>query len=164
MSERDGAAIARSILAGALSGMRGAAGPALAALQLRDARVSRRDRLPRRLLAAESAPRVAAAIAAGEVAADKHTGMPERVAAPALLARAAAGALAAVALVPRRASLRVVVAHGLIGAGAAILTTNLSYHARQRLARWNGTGDRLVALAEDAFTYGGGVLAMRRMR
>lgn len=164
MSATDGAAIARSVIAGALSGMRSAAGPALAAWQLKDQRVGRRDRLPRRLLAAEHAPQVAAALATGELLADKHPNMPNRTDVPSLVGRAAAGALAAVALVPRRASMRVMLAHALIGAGAAILTTHLSYHARRRLARANGHGDRLVALAEDALTYGGGALALRRLR
>src|SRR5512140_1497258 len=122
VSERNGTAIARSVLAGVLSGMRSAAGPTLAVWQLRDVRASRRDRLARRLLAGEHAPQVAAVLAAGELLADKYPRIPNRTAPPALLARAAAGALAAAALVPRRASARVVLAHALIGAGAAVLS------------------------------------------
>lgn len=164
MSDRDGAAIARSIVAGALSGLRSASGPALAAWELRDTRKRKQDRLPRRLLASDHALQVTGAMAAGEALADKHPDMPNRTSPPALVGRAAAGAIAAVALVSRRASLKVVFAHALIGAGAAILSTHLSYHARRLATRESGGHGTLVALAEDALTYAGGALAMRSTR
>lgn len=161
MSDRDGAAIARSVVAGALSGLRSASGPALAAWELRDTRPRRKDRLPRRLLASEHAVEVTSAMAAGELLADKHPDMPNRTSAPALVGRATAGAVAAVALVSRKASLRVVLAHALLGAGAAVVSTYLSYHARRLAVERTGAPDTFVALAEDALTYAGGALAMR---
>lgn len=164
MTEKDATAIARSIIAGALSGLRSASGPTLAAWALRDARPRRGDPLPRRLLASEHAVEVTGAMAAGEVLADKHPQMPDRTSPPALAGRAAAGAIAAAALVPRRASVRVVFAHALIGAGAAIIATHLSYRARRAAVEQGGASDRLVAVAEDALTYVGGALAMRGVR
>jgi uncharacterized membrane protein len=154
----------RSLLAGAVSGLRSASGPALAAWQLHDKRTSRRDRLPRRILGSEHAREVTGAMAAGEVLADKHPDMPSRLEAPALIGRAVAGAVAAAALVPRRASTRVLVGHALVGAGAAMLSTFLSYHARRSAVQRGGAPDPLVAIVEDALTYGGGALLMSRLR
>lgn len=163
-SDRDGLAIVRSVLVGAVSGLRSAAGPALAARELHHARARRRGALPRRVLAAEPATKVTAALAAGELLADKHPDIPNRTAPPALVGRAAAGAFAAAALVSRRASFRTLCAHGLIGAGAAVLAAHLGYEARRRLGESTGAPDRLIGLVEDALTYAGGALAMRAVR
>lgn len=154
----------RSVLAGVLSGMRSASGPALAAWQLHGQRTSRRDRLPRRVLGSEHAREVTGAMAAGELLADKHPEMPSRLEPPALIGRAVAGAVAAAALVPRRASTQVLVGHALVGAGAAMLSTFLSYHARRAAVQRTGAPDRLVAVIEDALTYAGGALMMKRTR
>ena len=80
-----------------------------------------------------------------------------------MIARVVAGALAAATLVPRRANARVLIAHALIGAGAAVLSTHLSFRARRGLAPGDGAGPRLVAFGEDALAYGGGALAMRTL-
>ena len=163
-SQQDAPAIARSLLAGAASGMRSAAGPALAAWQLRDVRSRRRHRAPRRLLAADHAPEIAAVLALGELVADKLPAMPNRTDLASIIGRAAAGGLAAVALLPPRSSPRVLIAHGLIGASAAIIAAHLSFRARRRLAHGNGANGRMIGLAEDALTYAGGALALRRLR
>lgn len=161
MSDTDGSAIARSVIAGALSGIRSASGPALAAWQLRGKRSRRKDRLPRRLLSSEHALEATGAFAAGEVLADKHPAMPNRTDPPALMGRAIAGAIAASALVGRRAPVQVVVAHALLGAGAAVLGTYLSFHARRLATEHSHAPDALIAAAEDALTYAGGALALR---
>ncbi|HSJ15622.1 MAG TPA: DUF4126 family protein [Longimicrobiales bacterium] len=160
---RNGTHWGRSLLAGALSGLRSASGPALAAWQLHDQRTSRRDRLPRRLLGSEHAREITGAMAAGELLADKHPDMPSRLEAPALIGRAVAGAVAAAALVPRRASTQVVVGHALIGAGAAMLSTYLSYHLRRSAVQGTHAPDRVIALIEDALTYVGGGIMMKKM-
>lgn len=161
---KDATVLGRSLLAGALSGMRSASGPALAAWQLHGERTSRRDRLPRRVLGMEHAREVTGAMAAGEVLADKHPQMPPRIEAPALIGRAVAGAVAAAALVPRRASTQAVVGHALLGAGAAMLATFLSYHARRAAVEGSGAPDPVFAFIEDALTYGGGAALLRRLR
>ena len=161
MRETVGTAIARSLIAGALSGLRSASGPTLAAWQLRGERTRRRDRLPRRLLASEHALEATSALAAGEVLADKHPAMPNRTDPPALLGRAVAGALAASALAGRRASLQTVVGHALLGAGAAVVGAYLGYYARRAATEHSGAPNALIAMAEDALTYAGGALALR---
>jgi uncharacterized membrane protein len=154
----------RSLLAGLVSGMRSASGPALAAWQLHDQRTSRRDSLPRRLLGSEHARGVTSAMAAGEVIADKHPRMPSRLEAPALIGRAVAGAVAAAALVPRRASAQRVIGHALVGAGAAMLGTFLSYHARRAAVQRGGAPDPLIAVLEDALAYAGGAFLIGKTK
>lgn len=161
MRDMDGTAIARSLITGALSGLRSASGPALAAWQLRGQRTRRRDRLPRRLLASDHALEATGAMAVGEVLADKHPAMPNRTDPPALVGRAIAGAVAASALVGRRAPVKVVVAHALLGAGAAVLGAYLGYYARRAATEHSGAPAMLIAAAEDALTYAGGALAIR---
>jgi uncharacterized membrane protein len=99
-----------------------------------------------------------AALAAGELIADKLPGTPARTIAPALIFRLMSGGVSG-AGVARTAGDRTSAAFaGAVGAAAAAYA---GMAMRAALVRWTGIADPLVALGEDALAVGG-ALALSR--
>ena len=130
-SERD---LAGAALVGAASGMRTMSGPAALAL---------RGRLP-------GGPAVAA-LAAGELVADKLPFVPPRTDPPALAARAASGAVSGSRLAGGPGA--------ALGALAAAGSSFATMRARSALVELTGLPDPVVAVAEDGVALGAAALA-----
>ena len=94
-------------------------------------------------------------LAAAEMAADKLPHMPDRIAPPALLERAAMGALVGATLYK--------INHGkllngaLLGGVSAVAATYLSYFLRKQTTESSGLPSSLVGGLEDALTLGMGL-------
>ena len=122
---------------GALAGIRSLAPPALLSLGL-----ARRGRLPPAVAA------LTALLAAGEMAADKTSVVPDRTEPIPLLVRALSGAFVGAVLGRRRdASL---VGSALVGANAAAGSALLFYHLRREARLRTGIPDSALGVTEDA--------------
>lgn len=102
-----------------------------------------------------------AALAAGELVADKLPGIPARIKPGPLTARVASGALCGAAVF---AAERERVAVGaLVGGAAAAAASFAAYHLRKNAVDREKTTALLAALAEDALTLVGGAGAIRAL-
>jgi uncharacterized membrane protein len=103
-----------------------------------------------------------AALAVGEMIADKLPFMPKRTDAPALVARAISGAVSGAAICSSKK--RSVIAGALLGVIGAVGATYGAY----KLRKWAGSRfhlpDPLIAVAEDALVAGCGMLVLSSMR
>lgn len=147
----------RSLLIGAVAGMR--AMTPLAAVAV----AARRNALPRgngapALLGAPFVAAGALALAVGELAGDKMPSAPDRIAAPGIAARLVTGAIAGAALAPRDRRTLAAAAGGAAAVGSAYLTWRL----RMRAARH--FGQTAAGLVEDAIAVGGALLIVGSAR
>lgn len=138
----------RSLLIGAVAGMR--ALTPLAAVS--DA--ARRGALPEDngappLLGHPLVTAGAATLAAGELWGDKLASSPDRTVLPGMIARVVTGAVAGMAVAPRRER----VTAALLGAGGAVAAAYLTFNLRVRAMR--RFGQVPTGLVEDALMLGG---------
>jgi uncharacterized membrane protein len=134
--------VLRSFAIGLTCGLRSMTGPAVVRWRARD---------PARL--------ALAALALGELIADKLPGTPPRTVPPALLFRALAGAFAGRNVAAAHDGER---AEGaLAGAAGAVLAAFVGMTVRARVVRSSGLPDPVIALFEDAVAIGGAVAASR---
>jgi len=127
---------------GATCGLRSLTGPAV---------VSWREGNPARL--------ALAALAAGELIADKLPATPPRTAPPALVFRALSGGFSGRSVARALDADRT--AGAVAGALGAILAAYTGMALRGAIVRSSGLPDPLVALAEDAFAIGGAIAVSR---
>ena len=93
-------------------------------------------------------------LAGGELISDKMPHGPDRTSPPQLIARLASGATAGAVLSEARgASVRV---GALLGAAGALAGTFTFFHIRRYLNHEQDIPDPLLAVIEDAITYGAG--------
>jgi uncharacterized membrane protein len=133
---------------GAVSGLRTMQGLAWVSRDLSSRRVRRGASRLEKWLARRDVAFVLRVAASGELAVDKLPGIPDRIDAPSLLGRAAAGAV--VGSVTAGRSLEATGA--VLGAGAAVVGTFTGWFLRREIGRVTHLPDLAVALAEDALT------------
>jgi uncharacterized membrane protein len=147
-------ALIHSILMGAVAGMRSMTPLATVAHAAHSGRLPADSGAPSLL----SNPLVSAGamtLAAGELAGDKMKTAPDRIVVAGMAARIATGAIAGMALAPRRQR----ATGALLGAAAAVGFAYLSFDARMRaLARYGQTATGVV---EDALAVGSAALIAR---
>jgi uncharacterized membrane protein len=136
---------------GLVAGMRSMAAPALLSRRL--------SRLPGHghgpaagLLRSRLAATTFAALAAGEMIADKTPAVPDRTEPMSVLGRALMGALSGAAIAGVRGGSQT--GGALVGATAAVGSTFLAYTLRARAGRNTGVPDVALALAEDLVVVG----------
>jgi uncharacterized membrane protein len=144
----------RAILIGMMAGMRSLTPLAVAST------AARRDRLPAdngapAFLAWPVVSNTVTALAAGELLGDKMRSAPDRIILPGILARTVTGAVAAMAVAPRRD--RHVAA--ALGAAAAVGAAYLSFGLRRRAMQQHG--QRSTGLLEDALALVGSIWVIR---
>ena len=105
---------------------------------------------------------ILAALAAGEMIADKLPGMPDRISPLALVARAGSGAAVGAAVSAAGQKSRIIGA--VVGALAAVGSAYASYYLRRKASEGLGVADPVVALAEDALVIAGGLCVLQPLR
>lgn len=145
----------RSIVLGAVAGMRAMTPLAVVANAARSRELGRGGGLLPRLMARPMLSVGALALAAGEMAGDKMVSAPDRIVTSGMIARTATGALAGATAAPRdRRALG-----ALLGATAAIGAAYATFHLRMiALRRY---GQSATGAVEDALALGGAALAAR---
>ena len=146
-----------AVTLGAVSGMRSMMAPAVISWAAR-----------RNGLDLESTPfsafkgpgigRTAAALALGELVADKMPFIPNRTNDMALLTRAVSGGAAGAALFKARRHSMIV--GGLVGAAAAVGAAYATFYLRKKAAQYFDVSDRAVALVEDGLALTAGLIAI----
>lgn len=150
---------------GAISGVRSMSGLALLS---RRQHLRTDDRLGRRIrsrlfadgrslvsvLSTKYADMATAAMAAGEMAADKGADLPPRTDLPSLIGRATFGALSGVVVAEMRSGNRVSAA--LVGAVSAVGSAHLFYRLRKVVTETTTIPDWAVGLAEDVLVLAAG--------
>ncbi|MBO0936194.1 DUF4126 family protein [Fibrella sp. HMF5335] len=139
---------------GVVSGMRAFSGPALVSQKLS---AETPNPLFNSRLAFMASPKVAnvfKVLAGGELIGDKIPHGPDRISPPQLIARLASGATSGAVLSEARgASVRV---GALLGAAGALAGAFAFFHLRRYLNHDQDVPDPLLAVIEDAITYGAG--------
>ena len=102
--------------------------------------------------------RTAAALAVGEIVADKLPITADHTDGAALVARAVSGAAAGAAVFKARRQNLLLGA--LVGAGAAVAAAYGAYYLRKKAAQYFHVSDRVIALAEDGIALGAGLIAV----
>ena len=151
--------LTRSLMLGAISGMRSIMGTALISSHIAGRHDSALRGTPLAPLANENVARALSVLSAGEVAADKLPGIPPRIATGPLIGRALFGALAGAAVCAE--DRQPLAAGALVGAVSAVAVTFGMYHLRRWLTQEAGLPDTVVALAEDTIAYSIGRQALR---
>jgi len=151
---------ARALGLGAVAGLRSAMAPALLSRAASRGELEGVEATVFAPVASAKVSRVLTLLAAGEAVADKTPVVPSRTSAPALLGRAASGALCGAALFA--AWRRPGATGAALGAVAALAGAFAGEGFRERGARRLGAPDLALALVEDAAALGGGLLALRR--
>lgn len=133
---------------GFIAGLRSMAAPALVSRHLSSMR--RRRRAPRatRLLQSRRSSAVLAALAAGEMMADKTPFVPNRIEVPSLAGRAASGALCGAAIAGWRGTSPIYA--GAVGGLAAIVSTYTAFRMRKSAGDGTAIPDPAFGVAEDA--------------
>ena len=145
MQNKNAALFLRAFGLGVVAGMRSLTAPALLRSWM-----SRQRHLAPTPLDHVATPTVLAAMAAGELVADKLPFTPDRTAPPSVAFRALSGALVGGSFCA--ANRRSPVAGALLGAVGAVAATYAAFHIRSYLVKERGLPDMVVALAEDAAT------------
>jgi uncharacterized membrane protein len=141
MAKMTSAALERTLVLSAITGMRTMAGPATLAVQH-----------------GGTLKRVVGLMAAAEMVADKTTLVGDRIDAAPLAGRAVMGAV--VGGVIAREEHGSVLLGGMLGASVAVITAHLAYHARKRLP----VSTALGGVLEDSIVVGLGALYASRAR
>jgi uncharacterized membrane protein len=147
---------------GALAGLRTFTPPAVVSHAARRSLVPlRRSRL--RFLRSSGAANTIAALAIGELVADKLPSMPSRLEAGALTARAASGAVCGAAIASaRRSSGKTIAAGAVLGGLAALAGACTGYHVRRQLSLKLNVPDPAVAVVEDILAIGASAAIVSR--
>ncbi len=153
--------ISSALTLGAISGMRSMMAPAVIAWAARRSGLDL-ESTPFSLFKANGIGKTAAALALGEVIADKMPFMPNRTDHAALLARAVSGGAAGAAVFKARRKSMLLGA--MIGAAAAVGATYGSYYARKKAARYFDVSDRVIALIEDGIALTAGLIAVSMVK
>ncbi len=139
-----------SLLMGAVTGMRSMTPLAVVTSAARRGELPRDSGAPA-LLGGPVASVAALVLAAGELLGDKMPSAPDRIVTPGIAARLVTGALAGMALAPRRERRRAAVAGAVSSVGSAMIT----FHARKAAMR--RFGQMQTGLVEDAIAVAGAV-------
>ncbi len=147
---------------GALAGLRTFTPPAVVSNAARHSLLPlRRSRLG--FLRSSGVANTIAALAIGELVADKLPSMPSRLEAGALTARAASGAVCGAAIASsRRSSGKTFVAGAVLGGIAAIGGAFAGYHVRRQLSLKLNIPDPAVAVVEDMLAIGASAAIVSR--
>lgn len=143
---------------GIIAGVRSLAAPALVSRRLRHEHASEQDALAD-FMSSSIVSGVIHAAAAAEIAADKTSLVPDRIAWPSLAWRAASGGLAGSVLASTTGHSRLV--GGLVAAAAAVGATYAAFYLRQALGERLHLPDRLLGAAEDSLVLGAGYRLLR---
>lgn len=147
----------RSFLIGLVAGMRALTPLAAVTDSARFSRLPRDNGAPA-LLVSPAVRIITLALAAGELFGDKLASAPDRIVAPGMAARIMTGALAGMALAPRRQRS----AAALLGAAAAVGAAYLTFDIRVRAMR--RFGQVPTGLVEDAITMASAFWIVNRMK
>lgn len=131
---------------GFVSGLRSMQGLAWVSRDLSSRRVPRRAGRLERWLARDDVALLLTAGAVGELAVDKLPGIPDRIAPPPLLGRAAAGGVVGAVAAGRGQE----AVGATLGAVAAVAGTFAGWFVRREAGRRTGLPDAVLALVEDA--------------
>ena len=153
-------AYAGATLAGAVAGMRSMTAPALVSHLVKTVPVPGGNALAS-LIDHAATPKVTAALAIGEIVADKLPFIPRRTQTGPLVGRALTGGLSGAAIARSRHASPLLGA--LLGGAAAVGMTYAAYHLRKKITGSLHLPDTVVALAEDAIAVGVGYAALRRL-
>ncbi|HEY3841205.1 MAG TPA: DUF4126 family protein [Bryobacteraceae bacterium] len=146
---------------GAVSGMRSMMAPAVISWAARRSGLDL-ENTPFSIFKGPGIGRTAAALALGEMVADKMPFAPDRTDSTALLGRAVSGAAAGAAIFKSRRENMFLGA--AIGAAAAVGAAYATFHLRKKAARYFDVSDRVVAFAEDAIALGAGLIVIAAVK
>ncbi len=139
---------------GAVAGLRSMAAPALLSRAAKQGNVRNLEETRFAPLLSSGVSSILYVLAAGEMVADKSAGIPSRISPPALLGRAASGALVGAALFvsdERRG-----VSGATLGTLAAVVAAYASYYARASVGETLGVPDQILGHLEDGIVLFGG--------
>ncbi len=142
---------------GAISGLRSMAGPAAVSRAAAAGRLANLEDTPFAALGTSKVSLALTVLEVGEIVGDKLPVMPSRTSLPALLGRAASGALVGAALFAsgkRRSA-----AGAILGAVSAVATAYAGEHLRADAVDKTGVPDTVAALLEDGIV----LLTARRL-
>lgn len=144
---------------GLVAGMRAMSAPALVSHKLSHTLLNPMPGSKLHFLTSPVTATVFKVLASGELIGDKVPNAPDRIVAPQLVARIAAGAVSGAAL---NATADEPVAYGAMAGGlGAVVGTFAFFHLRRWLTEEKGISDPVVALVEDALAFGLGWQAVR---
>ena len=145
---------------GVVTGMRSMLAPAMVSRTLSAQEDIDVAAEPARTLASPRAQQFLLPMAAAELLGDKMPFAPDRTIAPSMLVRALSGGLTAAALAGiRRESVWM---PALLGAGAALVASEVGIHLRKRCGSANGVTNAALGLAEDALALAVGNAGLRQ--
>ena len=149
--------LSQVLVLAAIAGMRSMAAPALVTHFL--ARQPTTANFPAHYLQSPTTARWAKVLAVGEIMGDKLPGVPDRISFPALIARAASGALVGAALC--QANGEPAAKGACLGGLTAVASAYGSYYLRRALGQWTGLADPIWGALEDAWVIKSGLRALK---
>jgi uncharacterized membrane protein len=144
----------RPILIGIVAGMRSLTPIAIISWAAQRSQPAKSSSLPG-ILSSPRVSKVALAMAAAELLGDKLPSAPDRIITPGIVARVATGAIAGMAVAPRREQC----IGAVLGATAAVVAAYASLGLRQRAMRKGGQAS--TGIIEDALAVGAAILVIR---
>lgn len=133
---------------GAMAGMRSMSAPAFLSHRLSREEGEEGEGVMEELLSSKASAGTLAAMAVGELVADKLPGVPSRISPPALALRIVSGAFAGATLARRHK--RPVLGPALIGAAASLVSSYALYSVRRLLTQKLRVPNVLAGFLEDA--------------
>jgi len=161
MSETNRSSFALAAALGAIAGMRSFSAPAVISHAYSTHPSANLDHPPFKFIQAVNSARVFKVLAAGELIGDKLPGTPNRTDAPALTARILSGAFAGATVCKAKGSN--IVAGGLIGAAAALVSTFGCFYLRTSATKNTSVPDAAIAVLEDALVIGAAVAIAKQL-
>ncbi len=146
---------------GAVAGLRSMSSPAIMSQFVRSGLLPMGPS-PLGFLNGATTAKTLAALAVGELVADKLPFMPKRTKAPSLAARAVSGGFSGAAICSSKK--KSVLAGALLGAAAAVGATYGAYQVRRWAGRKFNIADPVVAIVEDVVVAGCGLLVLSALR
>ncbi len=146
---------------GAIAGLRTFSAPLAAARAVRVNHLNLSG-TPLSLLGTPKGAHVIAAVALGELIADKTPFIPNRTDTPALAARFLSGSLVGACIAKARGGKWVAAA--LIAGAAAVCTTFAGFELRRRAGQVTDIPDPVLAMAEDAIVIGSGLALVAALK
>ncbi len=157
----DAQVYAESAVMGAVAGLRSMSSPAIVSQFVRSGLLPI-GHSPISFLNRSATAKTMAALALGELVADKLPFMPKRTKAPSVIARGVTGGLSGAAICSSKR--KSVLAGALIGAAAAIGATYGAYQLRRWAGKKFHTADPIIAIVEDVVVAGCGMLVLSALR